>query len=54
MKVSHLEVSLLVPDVFERVGDDRDAHVHQVTARHLEDLLGELFPVLVDFLNNNH
>ncbi len=45
-----LEVSLLVPDVLERVGDYGDAHVHQVAARHLEDLLGELLPVLVDFL----
>jgi len=35
----NLEVSLLVPDVLERVGDDSDAHVHQVAARHLEHLL---------------
>ncbi len=48
-----LEVSLLVPDVLERVGDDGDAHVHQVAARHLEHLLRELLPVLVDFLEQN-
>ena len=31
----HLEVALLIPNVFERVRDHRDPHVHQVTARHL-------------------
>ncbi len=48
----NLEISLLVPDVLERVGDDGDAHVHQVAARYLEHLLRELLPVLVDFLQD--
>ena len=41
---------LVVPDVFERVGDDGDAHVDQVRRGHLEHLLRKLLPVLVDFL----
>ena len=30
-----LKISLLIPDVLERVGHHSDAHVHQVTAGHL-------------------
>ena len=41
---------LVVSDVFERVGDHRDAHVDQVGRGHLEHLFRELLPVLVDFL----
>ena len=39
-----------VANVFESVGDDGDAHVDQVGGGHLEDLLGELLAILVDFL----
>lgn len=39
-----------VANVFESVGDDGDAHVDQVRGGHLEDLLGELLAILVDFL----
>lgn len=43
-------VDLVVVDVFEGVADHTDAHVDQVGRGHLEDLLRELLPVLVDFL----
>ena len=42
---------LVVVNIFERVADHADAHVDQVRGRHLENLLGELLPVLVDLLS---
>lgn len=43
-------VDLLVVDVLQSVADHADAHVDQVGRGHLEHLLRELLPVLVDFL----
>lgn len=37
-------------NIFESVADHANAHVDQVRGGHLEDLLGELLPVLVDLL----
>ena len=41
---------LVVVDVLQGVADHADAHVYQVRRRHLEHLLRELLPVLVDLL----
>lgn len=44
---------LLIADVLQRVGHHRDAHVDQVGRGDFEHLLGELLPVLVDFLDRH-
>ena len=51
--MSDLEISLLVPNIFEGVGDDGNPHVDEIAAGNLEHLLGELLPVLVDLLEIN-
>ena len=45
------QVSNIIPDVLQGVGDDRNTHVVQISRGHLEDPLGECFPISVDFLD---
>ena len=51
--LAHREVSDVVGDVLDRVGDDHDAHVDEVGRGHLEHAGGEGLAVAVDLFHGH-